>query len=286
LGKIRIPPIAVTVMTEMSERFDSLGDLLRTARERRGLTVQELAAITRIPRRHLDALERGQFDELPGGMYRRAELRTYAETVGLDKAFVLERLEQSLGLAADPVPGTAAAPIYDPSPRSRIYAVVVTLGLIAAAGTTYWWWRQPVLVADPTEAALATALVVPASAAVPDAGVEAPSRDVTSTSHIAAPGPQPAGVGDAVLTPANVTSAETIVPVVNDLALTVTSAPPGARVLVDGIGYGPTPITIRHLRPGQKRVRLVLDGYVSVEQRLRLTPTRPATLDVTLDRSR
>jgi cytoskeleton protein RodZ len=273
-------------MAEMSDRFDSLGDLLRTARERRGLTVQELAAITRIPRRHLDALERGQFDELPGGMYRRAELRTYAETVGLDKAFVLERLEQLLGPAADPVPVTAAAPIYDPSPRSRIYAVVVTLGLICAAGVTYWWWRAPVLVTDPTEAALATALVVPASAAAPAADDEAALRDASSTSPITTPESRPAVAGDAVLRPARVASTETIVPAVNDLALTVTSSPTGARVLVDGIGYGPTPITIRHLRPGERRVRLVLDGYVSVEQRLRLTPTRPATLDVTLHRSR
>lgn len=272
-------------MAEMSERLDSLGDLLRTARERCGLTVQQLAAITRIPRRHLDALERGQFDELPGGMYRRAELRTYAETVGLDKAVVLERLEQSLGPAADPVPVTAAAPIYDPSPRSRIYAVVVTLGLIGAAGLTYWWWRAPGLVTDPTEAALATALVVPASAATP-AGDEAPLRDASSTSQITTPEFQPALAGDAVLRPAHVARTATIVPAVNDLALTVMSSPPGARVLVDGIGYGPTPITIRHLRPGQRRVRLVLDGYVSVEQRVRLAPTRRGTLAVTLDRSR
>ena len=275
-------------MAEMSERFDSLGDLLRTARERRGLTVQELAAITKIPRRHLDALERGQFDELPGGMYRRAELRTYAETVGLDKALVLERLEQSLGPAADPVPVTAAAPMYDPSPRSRIYAVVVTLGLIGAAGATYWWWRQPVLVADQTEAALATALVAPVSAAAPDADVQTAAGDASSASRATASpaSARPAAAGDAGLTPASVTTAETMVPVVNNLTLTVTSSPPGARVLVDGIGYGSTPITIRHLRPGQRRVRLVLDGYVSVEQPLRLSPTRPATLDVTLDRSR
>ena len=275
-------------MAEMSERFDSLGDLLRTARERRGLSVQELAAITRIPRRHLDALERGQFDELPGGMYRRAELRTYAETVGLDKALVLERLEQSLGPAADPSPIIPPPPVFDPSPRSRIYAVVVTLGLSAAAGMTWWWWRQPVLVADPTEAALAASLAEPASAPAPAAYVQTAAGDARSASRATASpaSTQPARAGDAILTQANVSSAETTVPAVNDLALTVTSSPPGARVLVDGIGYGPTPITIRHLRPGQKRVRVVLDGYVSVEQRLRLTPARPATLEVRLDRSR
>lgn len=273
-------------MAQMSERFDSLGDLLRTARERRGLSVQELAAITRIPRRHLDALERGQFDELPGGMYRRAEVRTYAETVGLDKALVLERLEQSLGPAADPSPIIPPPPVFDPSPRSRIYAVVVTLGLIAAAGMTYWWWRQPVLFGDPTETALASALVASPAGAASGDDVEGASGDAGSTPRptLAAASLERATAGGAVVAPATVTNAEAVAPVVTDLTLTVRSSPSGARVLVDGIGYGATPITVRHLRPGQKRVRLVLDGYVSVEQRLRLTPARPATLEVTLDR--
>jgi cytoskeleton protein RodZ len=272
-------------MAQMSERFDSLGDLLRAARERRGLTVQDLAAITRIPRRHLDALERDQLDELPGGMYRRAEVRTYAETVGLDKALALERLEQSLGPAADPV--MPPPPVFDPSPRSRIYAVVITLGLIAAAGTTYWWWRQPALNADSTHAALATALVATSTAAAPAANAKAASRGASSTPRPPASRASalPAAPDAAAFTPANAATAETVAPAVNDLALTVTSSPSGARVLVDGIGYGATPITIRHLRPGQKRVRLVLDGYMSVEQPLRLSPARSATVDVTLDRS-
>ena len=275
-------------MAHMPDRpDDSLGDLLRTARERRGLTVQDLAAITRIPLRHLDALERGQLDELPGGMYRRAEVRTYAETVGLDKALALERLEQSsLGLAADPVPVTPAAPMYDPSPRSRIYAVIVTVGLIAAAATTYWWWRQPAISADTTAAALDAARVARSTAApdvAPAPDVTPTPRDATAAAHTTAPAPAPA-VASAVATP-ELASTETVAAPVDDLALTVTSSPSGARVLIDGIGYGQTPITIRHLQPGQRRVRLVLDGFVSAEQPLRLSPSRPATLDVTLDRS-
>ena len=268
-------------MAQMPERpDDSLGDLLRTARERRGLTLQDLASITRIPRRHLAALERGQLDELPGGMYRRAEVRTYAETVGLDKALALERLEQSLGLAADPVPRKPAPPVYDPSPRSHIYAVVVTIGLVAAAGATFWWWRESAAGADTTEAALEAARVVR-----PDAPT-APTPPYEIAPAPASRLPSAAPVTDAaVTTPAEVALTEPVAAPVDDLALTVTSSPSGARVLVDGIGYGETPITIRHLQPGQRRVRLVLDGFVSAEQPLRLSHSRPARLDVTLDRS-
>jgi hypothetical protein len=48
--------------------------------------------------------------------------------------------------------------------------------------------------------------------------------------------------------------------------LVVTSNPAGARVTVDGIGWGVTPITIRHLSPGVKLVRVTKDGYVAQER--------------------
>ena len=44
--------------------------------------------------------------------------------------------------------------------------------------------------------------------------------------------------------------------VVMPATMMVMSTPTGARVTVDGIGWGETPVTIRHLPPGQKVVRL------------------------------
>lgn len=48
--------------------------------------------------------------------------------------------------------------------------------------------------------------------------------------------------------------------------LTVITEPAGARVTVDGIGWGNTPVTIRHLAPGTKRVRVTRDGYRAEER--------------------
>ena len=42
--------------------------------------------------------------------------------------------------------------------------------------------------------------------------------------------------------------------------LVVVTDPPGARVIVDGIGRGTTPVTIRYLAAGEKRVRVLKDG--------------------------
>ena len=61
-----------------------LGDLLRRARERQGLTVEEIARSTRIPKRHLEALEQNNLAALPPGPYRRGEVLAYAGAVGVD----------------------------------------------------------------------------------------------------------------------------------------------------------------------------------------------------------
>jgi transcriptional regulator with XRE-family HTH domain len=56
--------------------------------------------------------------------------------------------------------------------------------------------------------------------------------------------------------------------------LRVTSNVPGARVTVNGIGWGSTPLVIRYLPPGPKRIRATMDGYRSVERTVELTPER------------
>jgi hypothetical protein len=55
----------------------------------------------------------------------------------------------------------------------------------------------------------------------------------------------------------------------------VTSDPPGARVTVNGVGWGTTPLTIRYLPLGQKRVRLTMSGYVSAERTVVVDGRRP-----------
>jgi hypothetical protein len=50
----------------------------------------------------------------------------------------------------------------------------------------------------------------------------------------------------------------------------ITTNPAGARVTVDGVGWGVTPLTIRHLTPGVKVIRVTKDGYVGQEREVRL----------------
>ena len=66
-----------------------LGRRLREARERKGLTLTDIACRTNISLPVLDAIERGDVARVPGGFFIRARLRAFAGQVGLDPEQVL-----------------------------------------------------------------------------------------------------------------------------------------------------------------------------------------------------
>jgi cytoskeletal protein RodZ len=62
----------------------SFGGKLRDARERRGISLRQIANATKISVVALEALERNEISRLPGGIFSRAFVRSYAVEVGLD----------------------------------------------------------------------------------------------------------------------------------------------------------------------------------------------------------
>jgi len=245
-------------MSLVLDRTDvaAFGAFLRDARERRGKTLQQVASETRIPWRHLDALEHGHLDQVPGGMYRRAEVRAYAEAVGLDRGVALAHLEHVLEHQDAADMPHVRTPLAEP--RARNWPVYLALALLTAA--TLWaasqWEVRSAPFADP-----------PSGDAQPLATVDPPRA--TPTPSASPPVDIPAAVVAAPVV-------ETALPPPTDFALTVTSSPDGARVLVDGIARGRTPVTIRNLDAGERRVRVVLAGFLSVETRVGLAD-RPST---------
>ena len=108
------------------------GEHLRREREMRGVSLEEISAATRISTRFLEALEKEEWDHLPGGVFNRGFIRSVARFLGLDEdnlvaEYALEtkgRVE--VGVVPDP-------PIM---PRRRwgpaIFAVILLSALIAA----------------------------------------------------------------------------------------------------------------------------------------------------------
>ncbi|WP_161568291.1 helix-turn-helix domain-containing protein [Anaerobacillus alkaliphilus] len=70
--------------------MSELGLRLKTAREERKLSLDELQNITKIQKRYLQAIEEGKLEMLPGQFYVRAFVRSYAEAVGMDPEMILE----------------------------------------------------------------------------------------------------------------------------------------------------------------------------------------------------
>ena len=62
----------------------SFGNKLREAREERAVSLDAIAEDTRIGRRFLDALERGDLEALPGGPFDKGYIRSYAEFLGIE----------------------------------------------------------------------------------------------------------------------------------------------------------------------------------------------------------
>jgi len=96
--------------SQASEHHIGVGELLRSARASRGLSLQQVSNETKIPLRYLEALEQDRLEALPGGFYGRAHVRAYAQAVHLDPG-LLAQLEQDL---------KASVPIEAAPERPRI----------------------------------------------------------------------------------------------------------------------------------------------------------------------
>ena len=83
---------------------DELGNILREAREAKGLTLRDAYEETRITARFLEALETGRYGDLPSPTHVRGFLRNYARFLDLDPAPLLQRYEQTKKAPPPPLP--------------------------------------------------------------------------------------------------------------------------------------------------------------------------------------
>lgn len=249
----------------------TFGAFLQNHREGRNLSLHDIAAETKIAGRHLAALEQGDIRSWPGGLYRRAMVRAYATAIGLDP-------ESTVCEFADVFNDEPAPVIPDPGVESRSVqtllvvrpraSVYLGLGLCAAVAALAW-------AARPSDAAGAIAPVrvervstdgyfADAAAPTPTSGLASPleAANIETRQALATMMPPP---------PAP--SSES--PISVEASMRILSEPAGARVTVNGIGWGQTPVTVRHLAPGEKRVRISKNGYISAERRLHVTPDNP-----------
>lgn len=146
----------------------------------------------------------------------------------------------------------------------RMMALAVTAALIA--GVTYGiMWQRPWIVSPAVGVSEAG---VSAEATSPPDAIRAVSEPTVTPASQANPAiSETPAENSARRDVRRVVSAQARIgqlPILGQLQ--IVTEPPGARVTVDGVGRGVTPVTIRHLPPGTKRVRVTKDGYAGAER--------------------
>lgn len=83
------------------------GGTLRSARERKGISLRHIANATKISMGALESLEKNDFKRLPGGIFSRSFVRAYAEEVGLDPDQTVADFLKEAGESFEPPPAIA-----------------------------------------------------------------------------------------------------------------------------------------------------------------------------------
>lgn len=95
-----------------------VGAILRQARNRRQVELAEVEAATRIRRRYLQAIENEEWDVLPGGVYTRGFIRTYAAFLGLDGDRLAEDYRAGVEGPGETEPESAPALTHPRAPET------------------------------------------------------------------------------------------------------------------------------------------------------------------------
>ena len=159
------------------------GQRLREAREAKGLSIEEIAAQTRIPTRHLASLEVGDWEKLPAATYSIGFAKNFASAVGLDRNEIGEQLRAEMGGARQ----TFASPeVYEAADPARTMPKWLVFGAIAAVIllVVLMSWLNERSLDQPGETNTAEAAAQPAPTAA----------------QPTAPAPTPAAQGPVVLT--------------------------------------------------------------------------------------
>jgi cytoskeletal protein RodZ len=251
----------------------SFGAFLRAQREARYLTLQQIGEITKIAPHHFNSLERGDVRRWPGGMYRRAMIRAYAQAVGLNAEETVRRfLAVFPGEQDEPsVPSRPAAQpeVRRPAVFRRVASATGMAGVSAAVMLI--GWNAVSYIRSAMQSDIVS--TPPPAPATERASVETAEPPLLNENPSATTPAATSGATDEIDNAATPTEGE----------LLVQSDPDGAQVTVNGIGWGRTPLTIKYLPIGEKRVRLTKDGYVSTERRVQISAERPVgALRVTL----
>lgn len=131
----------------MTAGLHKLGDVLRSAREAKGVELGRVERDTKIRARYLAALESGEYRELPGAVYTKGFLRNYGLYLGLDPEYLIDLYRLESGATRSERRSLPAPPRPLAARRSRAFvvtpgAVVAALLTVLVAALVYYFVRE------------------------------------------------------------------------------------------------------------------------------------------------
>ncbi|HEX8256360.1 MAG TPA: RodZ domain-containing protein [Allosphingosinicella sp.] len=166
-----------------------IGERLKVAREAQGMSLDDVASRTRIPTRHLQHIENGEWDALPATTYSVGFARAYGNAVGLNGSAIGVELREQLG-GGGPHRKAMAPAHYEPADPARVppRSLAIVAGLIALLLIVgYAVWRSGAVDDSGVEASDAAGVETilpeaePLAPAAPQAGAAAATGPVVLT---------------------------------------------------------------------------------------------------------
>jgi cytoskeletal protein RodZ len=156
------------------------GDLLRSARESKGLSLGQVEQGTRIRAKLLEALEQGDYTQLPAPVFVKGFLRNYAQFLELNPEEVLKAYRAEAGEAVQVfTPKALSEPLE--SSRSPLASLVLVLLVVILMGIGAWWSYSQGWIKMPTAPTQSVGAISPTTATRQDLTPTATQTTATLT---------------------------------------------------------------------------------------------------------
>ena len=183
---------------------DSLGTYLRQQRERRQVSLQDIAAATKIQLKFLEALENDAYDQLPAAPFVVGFLRAYAQCIALDPDMILTAYRSLQPTPETGENGHAAAEVPVPVAPRRSYRRLAALMLVLALGLGLGLYEFRRERQTPSPVASLPAPLPPAKESVPKPVASSAPGAAQTAPPVAAPTPTPPPVAGSTAVPHDV----------------------------------------------------------------------------------
>lgn len=136
--------------------MSSVGEQLRRERLAKGLSLDQISRETKISARLLEAIEKDNFETLPGGVFAKSFVRQYARFLGLDEEELAAAVEKSINPAGELPSFTVATPAqpaikvprmieWESAGRSNssvLPALAMVVAVMLVCSAVYAWWQR------------------------------------------------------------------------------------------------------------------------------------------------